>query len=173
VGRSQAAIGVLSAAFLGLVLLLYLRAESPARAVRPAPDFRLAGADGATVALSDLRGKTVLVNFWATWCPPCAAETPALEALHRRLGGRGLVVLGISVDESWEAVRPFVARYGVTYTVLLDAGAETARRYGTWKYPETYLVTGGGQIVRKYVGEVDWTRPEVVAEIEGYLGVGG
>ena len=167
--RAQAAILLVAAAFLVLVVVVF-RQGGAADEKRPAPEFRLPRSDGSLRSLSDLRGQVVLVNFWATWCPPCVAETPSLEALHRRLKARGLAILGVSVDQGWEVVGAFVSRLGVSYEVLLDPAGLTPRRYGTLKYPETYLVDRQGTIVRKFVGEVDWSRPEVVAEIEAALG---
>jgi peroxiredoxin len=169
-GRIEAAIVAGGALFLALVLLVFLHEKGGEQAPRLAPEVDLARADGTRMSLGDLRGKTVLVHFWATWCPPCAEETPALEALYRRLGPRGLEVVAISVDDAWAEVRRFVADHGVTYPVLLDPTADTAHRYGTMKYPETYVVDSGGRIIRKYVGAQDWAAPDMAAAIEATMG---
>lgn len=167
--RTAAAIVLLAATFLAIVLVVF-RAGSPDREIgRRAPEFLLPDRSGRQVSLGGVGGRAVIVNFWATWCPPCVAETPSLEALHRALGKRGLVVLGISVDEDRQAVEKFVADQGVTYPVLLDPKAETPRRYGTRKYPESFLLGADGRIRQKYVGPINWTDQHVRAEIEKLL----
>ena len=162
-GRLQAAAIVAGAvAFLALVVVLSREKSKPeAELPAEAPAFTLDDAEGRTVALAGHRGRTVLLHFWATWCPPCVAESPELEALYRALGPQGLVLLAVSVDNDWGPVRRFVAQHGVTYPVLLDPQAEVAHRYGTYKYPESYLVGGNGRVLRRWVGPVSWSDPAV------------
>ncbi|MHB8766457.1 MAG: peroxiredoxin family protein, partial [Deferrisomatales bacterium] len=87
---------------------------------RPAPDFALKGLDGVEVRLADLRGKVVLVNLWATWCPPCRHEMPSMVALYGQLRDQGLEILAVSEDTDLDALRRFLLAYGVTFPVLLD-----------------------------------------------------
>jgi cytochrome c biogenesis protein CcmG/thiol:disulfide interchange protein DsbE len=168
--RTEAWVVAIAAAFLAVVLVSFFGVRREGEAPRRAPVFELDDLSGKKVSLPKETGHVALVNFWATWCPPCVAETPSLEQLSRALGPRGLRVLGVSVDDSVEDVRRFVAEHGVTYTVLLDPSARVSRRYGTFKYPESYLVAADGAVLRKYVGEVDWADPTVRAEIEATLG---
>jgi peroxiredoxin len=118
----------------------------------PAPDFSLQDLDGRTVRLADLKGKVVLVEFWATWCPPCREAIPSLERLHRTYGGRGLVTLGVSLDEDrWDSVASFARENGITYTVLRgDESVSSA--YAVRMIPLTVLVNKEGFIARQYVG---------------------
>jgi peroxiredoxin len=139
------------------------------RAGAAAPGFRLDGLDGPPVDLGSLRGRVVVLNIWATWCPPCVAEMPSLERLHRALGPKGLVVLGVSVDQDERLLRDFVRQAGVTFPILRDADTHVAREYRTTGYPETFLIDGAGKIVRIYVGPVDWDSAEVVDYLRGLV----
>ncbi len=135
----------------------------------PVPEFRLRSLAGGEGDLAALRGRVVLVNFWATWCPPCVQEMPSLERLHRTLGPEGLVVLGVSVDEDEKAVRDFVARVAVTFPILRDPGAHTAAAYRTTGYPETFVVGADGSLLRSFIGPAEWDTPEAIGYFRGLL----
>jgi peroxiredoxin len=152
------------------LLLLFGQQRSGKHAVMGegdrAPDFRLAALDGRTVSLSALKGRVVMVHFWATWCPPCVEEIPTLERLYRAMFGQEFELLAVSVDEGGaRSVRPFLERQRLSLPVLLDPGRAVANNYGTFKFPETYLVDREGVIRKKIIGAADWTRPEAVALI--------
>lgn len=115
----------------------------------PAPDFTLQTLEGDTVTLSDLRGRPVVVNFWATWCPPCRAEIPALDAVYRERAG-DVVILGVDVQENPATVAAFVDEIGMSYPVPLDPNAEVARLYRVRAFPTTVFVDADG-IVRHIV----------------------
>jgi peroxiredoxin len=117
-----------------------------------ARDFTLEDLAGDKVSLSDYRGDVVLINFWATWCPPCRAEIPDLEAAYRTWGGNGLVVLGLSTDESREQVQAFVDEFGVTYPVLLDSEAKIMQTYRARGLPTSVLVDRDGVIQVRHIG---------------------
>jgi peroxiredoxin len=137
----------------------------------PAPAFRLPALAGAPVELAALRGRVVLLNFWATWCPPCVEEMPSLERLHQALGPEGLMVVGVAVDESDADVRSFVARSGVTFPILRDPGATVAAgTYRTTGYPETFVLDREGRIVRQLIGPAEWDTDEARAYFRGLLG---
>ena len=122
---------------------------------RPAPDFRLEGIDGGTVSLAQLRGQVVLVNFWATWCGPCKMEMPWLAELQRRHRRDGLVVVGISLDDSAERVREFAKIRNVSYTIALK-DASVIQAYGGARFlPQTFFVGRDGNIVARSYGIVD------------------
>ena len=135
----------------------------------PAPGFTLRSVAGGEGDLGKLRGRVVLVNFWATWCPPCVQEMPSLERLHRALGPEGLAVLGVSVDEDDDAVRGFVARYGLSFPILRDPGGHAAASYRTTGWPETFIVGPDGAILRIVVGPTEWDTPEALAYFRGLL----
>ena len=159
-----AAVGILA------VVLLRDRSKPPAGAAltrgrRQPIDFRLADLAGSQWQLSDRRGKVVLVNFWATWCPPCREETPGLVRLYRDYRPRGVVMVGISMDDDpRQAVPPFLRQYGVPYTVLVpDSGFQLANDIDS--LPTTLLIDRQGRVARVYVGAVG------EAEVEDELNI--
>jgi cytochrome c biogenesis protein CcmG, thiol:disulfide interchange protein DsbE len=125
---------------------------------------------GKATKLSEMRGKVVVLNFWATWCPPCVEETPGLVQLQQRIAARNGVVLGVSVDEDDSAYRKFLQDHGVNYPTSRDASKKSAIDYGTVMYPETYIIDRQGKIVRKIIGPQDWNSPEMNAYFDAILG---
>jgi len=122
-----------------------------------APDFALPGLDGAAFRLSDYRGKVVLLNFWATWCPPCRAEMPSMEKLYQVYRDRGLVILAVSGDRGGKAVvESFVQERGVTFPILLDPANEVFAQYGVRGLPTSYLLDRQGRVVSAEAGARDW-----------------
>jgi peroxiredoxin len=129
------------------------------------PDFQLPDAAGRTVSLSQQRGHPVLLNFWATWCPPCVDEVPSLEDLARRLKGTDMRMLAVSVDDDWDKIRRFFAK-GSDIGVLLDTSHDIPKKFGTEKFPETFLIDSAGRIRYYFINKRDWSRPEAVACLE-------
>lgn len=121
-----------------------------------APDFTLKDLSGNTVSLRELRGKVVFLNFWATWCPPCRLEMPAMEQLHKEFSDQGLVVLAVNFRESQDDVRSFLKQHGLTFTTLLDEQERAFGLYRAWSLPTTYLINKNGEIVGKVIGYRDW-----------------
>ncbi len=126
-----------------------------------APDFSLTDLQGRKVRLSSLSGKVVFLNFWATWCAPCAREMPDLHAIGKELKGKPFVMLAVSVDaEGKSAIDPFLSKlFGSQlpdFEVLLDPKKEIASRYGTFKFPETYIIDREGKVRNKVVGVREW-----------------
>jgi cytochrome c biogenesis protein CcmG, thiol:disulfide interchange protein DsbE len=138
------------------------RQGEPSIAGRMAPDFALE-LNGKPAHLSDLRGKVVVLDFWASWCPPCVEETPALIALQRDISQRGGTVLGISLDDDPTAYENFLKDQGVNFPTYLDTSKAIPTTYGTSMYPEAYIIGRDGRIVRKIVGPQDWTKPEMTS----------
>jgi peroxiredoxin len=127
-----------------------------------APDFTSKDQAGKQYPLADFRGKVVLVNFWATWCPPCREEMPSLEQLQRRMGQRPFAILALSVDDSWEPVNRFTKENGLTLPIYDDFDKKISTRYGSFKYPETYIVDKKGKVAYKVVGPTDWVSSEML-----------
>ncbi len=135
-----------------------------------APEFRLSTLDGKQVSLSDFRGKVVMVHFWATWCPPCVEELPTIERLYRALQGTDFVLLAVSVDQGGpDAVVSFMKKHNLTIPVLLDPGAPVAHSYGTFKFPETYILDRSGVVRYKAIGPTDWSKPENIQAMKGLI----
>lgn len=130
-----------------------------------APDFTLRDYAGREVQLSSLRGRVVLLNFWATWCSTCVVEMPALDELARAEKGKDFSLVAVSVDENWDVVRKFFSG-GTQLTVLLDAARATPKRYGTEKFPETFLIDREGKIRYFVVSDRKWSAPDIKACID-------
>ena len=164
VAKKKEAVVILIAA-IG-VFLLFLFAKEGSRGTRiihegdRAPEFRLQALDGSAVSLADFRGKVVMVHFWATWCPPCVEEMPMIEQLYRSLGSTDFKILAVSVDEGGAgAVAEFMQRNGLSLPALLDPGRSVAGLYGTFKFPETYILDRRGVVKYKAIGPRNWTAP--------------
>jgi peroxiredoxin len=135
-----------------------------------APEFSLLSLDGKAISLSSYRGKVVMVHFWATWCPPCIEELPTLERLYRAYVGKDLEILAVSVDEGGAgAIGQFMKKNRFALPVLLNPDQSVARQYGTFKFPETYLVDREGIVRRKIIGAADWTSPEAQKIIQAMV----
>ncbi len=136
---------------------------------KPALDFTVTDSD-RSVTLSQLRGKIVVLNFWATWCPPCVEEMPSLVQMQKMMRSKGVIVLAVSVDEDAGAYHKFLKDHGVDLLTVRDPGQQddkgatvnVASRYGTYKYPETYIIDRDGVIQRKFIGPIDWSQAEIV-----------
>jgi cytochrome c biogenesis protein CcmG/thiol:disulfide interchange protein DsbE len=126
-----------------------------------ATDFTLQDSD-RNVALAQFRGQVVLLNFWATWCPPCVEEMPSLIKLQRSAKEKGFVILGISIDVDADAYHRFLKQHEVNFLTVRDPEQRVAHAYGTLGWPETYIIDRSGVIRRKVVGPIDWTAPEMM-----------
>jgi cytochrome c-type biogenesis protein CcmF len=135
---------------------------------QPAPDFTLDLLDGSTLTLSDLRGQVVVVNFWATWCPPCKTEMPDLQAVWEEYQAEGVVLVGVAFDDEAAAVRESADRYGVTYALGLEAEGSISTAYGVTGVPETFVVDADGEVAHVYIGPV--TADELREALDGLLG---
>ena len=145
---------------LSLTLLGCYGGSRPPRIGTVAPDFTVQDSD-RKIELRDYRGKIVLLNFWATWCPPCVEEMPSLVQLQERMKAKNVMVLGVSVDASADAYHKFLKDHNVDFLTVRDADQKTNNLYGTFKFPETYIIDRKGIVRRKFIGAVDWTQPEI------------
>jgi peroxiredoxin len=114
------------------------------------------------VSPSQFRGKVLVLNFWATWCPPCVEEMPSLVAMQHKLKDKDVTVLGVSVDADDGAYQRFIRDHGIDFQTVRDGNQKSNNLYGTFKFPETYIIDRNGVVRRKFIGAVDWTSPEVV-----------
>ena len=155
-------------AALGFVVFDSIR-ERIAEVGDSAPAFKVTTASGKSVSPKEFGGRLLVLNFWASWCPPCKDETPSMNQMAQTLGPKGLVVLGISVDENQAAYQRFLASERVVFETALDATAEISANYGTFKYPETYVIGRDGKVLRKYIGPRDWSSPDLLRDLESLL----
>jgi cytochrome c biogenesis protein CcmG/thiol:disulfide interchange protein DsbE len=136
------------------------RGDKPNLVGKQAPDFRVQDED-RTVALSDFRGQVVMLNFWASWCPPCIEETPSMIALQDQMKGR-ITILAVSTDADRNAYLRFLREEKTNFLTVRDAEQRSSQLYGTVMYPETYIIDRQGVVRRKFIGAVDWTKPEII-----------
>lgn len=155
---------------LSLMLLLFAfsgcskKQEAPAAEGTIAPVFALKDLGGREVKLSDLKGKVVLLNFWATWCPPCREEIPSMMRLNQTMAGKPFQMLAVSEDEGGkEAIEAHFRKSGTNLPALLDTDQAIGRRYGLTGVPETFIIDKKGVILKKVVGSIDWSDPGVIA----------
>jgi peroxiredoxin len=137
----------------------------------PAPDFAAATLAGEPVALSDLRGNAVVLNIWATWCPPCREEMPGLEQLHRTYADEGLRVVGVSIDGRSGAgeIQRFVDETALTFTILHDPDERVTRAFRTVGVPETILIDREGRVVQRWIGKIDPMAESITAPVREAL----
>jgi cytochrome c biogenesis protein CcmG/thiol:disulfide interchange protein DsbE len=140
----------------------------PVSVRRPAPNFALSDASGATAKLADYRGKVVLLDFWATWCGGCKEEIPWFSEFQRTYGGKDFAVVGVSLDDGgWKVVKPFLAQASIPYRILLGNDS-IAQNYGIQSMPDTFLIDRNGKVAAAYTtGVVD--KGDVEANIKAVL----
>jgi peroxiredoxin len=165
--RVKAMLRFISACLLLLVISLPAcstrETPKPVAVGKQAPDFVLADISGRETRLSDLKGEVVLVNFWATWCPPCREEIPSMSALNRLMAGKPFRMLAICIDQGGkDAVKAFFRESGQTIPALVDSDGSVSKLYGITGVPETFVIDRKGVIIKKFIGPLDWSAPEVV-----------
>ena len=138
----------------------------PVEVGTPAPDVVARDLEGERVALGDLEGEVVLLNIWATWCPPCVEEMPSMQRLHEQLAPEGLRVVAVSVDAApgerdiggrpGGNIREFADRLGLTFDIWHDPSGEIQRRYRTTGVPESFVIARDGTIIKKVIGATEW-----------------
>ncbi len=134
-----------------------------------APDFTLTSVDGKEYSLSDLTGKVVFVNFWATWCPPCREEIPSMVRLYNKMQGKDFQILAISVDQDIHAVKKFIKKYNITFPVLLDKEKRVYNLYNATGVPETHLINKSGIVQSSVIGSFNWSTPDVINTVNRLL----
>lgn len=134
-----------------------------------APSFSIVADDGKTFTRDNFGGKLLVLNFWASWCGPCISEEPSLEQFARTFAPRGVVVLGISIDQNVNLYERFKQRFGVTFPTARDPESNISASYGTFQIPETYLIDRSGKVLEKVISNQDWMDPEFLARVQRML----
>jgi len=142
-------------------------AVTPVRVGDPVKALQLPDLQGKLQSLPE--GKVMIVNFWATWCPPCRKEVPSMVKLYHQLRDKGLEIVAISVDKRRDDVVRFVREHGMDFTVLHDKDTQGAASYGVFRYPESFIVNREGVVVQHLKGAVEWTDPSFVHYLEQLL----
>jgi len=129
---------------------------------RLAPDFELPGEDGKSYRLSDYRGRVVVLNFWATWCPPCREEMPSMERARKALTNDGVVLLAVNVGEDADTIFSFTATYPVEFPLLLDRHEKVIKQYPVIGLPTTFVIDPDGYMTHRAIGGRDWDDPGIL-----------
>jgi thiol-disulfide isomerase/thioredoxin len=146
-----------------------LAADLKALPVKTAPALALPSLEGGTMRLDHLRGKVVLVNFWAVWCPPCRKEMPSMARLSEKFVGKPFSILGVNVGETPEEIRAFLKQVPVNFPIVLDSEGQNLKAWQVFAFPTSYVVDKKGRIRLGLFGSIEWDSPETVARLEALL----
>jgi cytochrome c biogenesis protein CcmG/thiol:disulfide interchange protein DsbE len=162
---SAAAIGAL----VWILLAHMLREPRVIRAGEKAPDFAITTRNGSPITLKSVRGRVLVLNFWASWCAPCIAETPSLNEFQNALRQSGVIVLGISVDDDEPAYEHFLSRFKLSFETGRDPGRRISSTYGTFQIPETYIIDKSGKIAAKIISSHNWMDSQTIQLVKSLL----
>ena len=143
-----------------LVLFITACGETPTTVGKPAPDFDTVDMEGNVWSLSDLKGKVVFVNFWATWCPPCREEMPSMQKLYLKMPKDKFEIVALYNKDDIATVKAFTEKLGVTFPILSDQHNIIGKKYGVTGLPETFIVDKQGVLREKFIGPADWDSPK-------------
>ena len=163
----KAGICVLTVAF-ATVVAATVR-ETVVSAGDSAPAFSITTDDGRLVTPSNFGGRLLVLNFWATWCETCLVELPSLNQFAAQMKDSGVVVLAISVDTNEKIYRQFLERARPVFATARDPEADISTRFGTFQFPETYIINDKGKVLEKVVSNRDWMTPQVLSTVRGFL----
>ena len=164
--------------FVALALALTLALPSVAAELKPMTprgafsSLALRDLDGKAHTLADYKGKVVLINFWATWCPPCRAEMPSLERLKQRMAGKPFVILAVDMAESDAQIQAFLKQMNtpkIDFTILKDPNGKALKAWKVFVFPTSFVLDGKGQLRYSLLGSTEWDAPNTVKQIETLL----
>jgi len=172
--KTRSLLTITFAVVVAVVGTVFVRSLSPPQSaagslqfLSAVPGLHIYDRAGKSVDLSQEKGHLTIIHFWATWCPPCVEETPALSNFWEKYKGRDDIVLyTISVDKDWKTVDEFLQKTPSTLPMYRDLNAATAKRFGSSQYPETYIINKNGRVLFRVQGAVDWNNPEVRSRID-------
>lgn len=154
----------------GILFAVRHRPKGPLAIGQSAPDFTLSSLAEKPISLHDYRRQVVVLNFWATWCPPCVQETPSLEKFSAEMRNHHVAVIGVSVDQDKGALEKFVGDYHLSFPIARDPDQALASRYGTSQFPETYILDREGNLAEKVIGAIDWGDPRMISFVQTLAG---
>jgi len=163
----QAALALTILAFFGTVYISLH--DNVIKVGDKAPEFSIKADNGKVITARDFGGKLLILNFWASWCPPCVQEAPSMGTLSTVLAPSGLVVLAISEDEDPKAYKEFIDRFRVPFLTARDPSKDIRNKYGTIQIPESYLIDTNGRVVEKIVSATDWSSEQMVQHVKSLL----
>jgi peroxiredoxin len=163
----QVSIGVLLAAFVYVIFVsLY---EHIVVVGDTAPDFSITADNGQTISRTNFGGKLLVLNFWATWCAPCIEELPSLDQFQREFANSGVVVLGVSMDKDEKLYKRFLSRVNVSFLTARDPANKINAEYGTFKFPETYIIGRDGKVLMKIINSTNWVDEKMLRYVKSQL----
>jgi cytochrome c biogenesis protein CcmG/thiol:disulfide interchange protein DsbE len=163
----QVSIGVLLAAFVYVIFVsLY---EHIVVVGDTAPDFSITADNGQTITRTNFGGKLLVLNFWATWCAPCIEELPSLDQFQREFANSGVVVLGVSMDKDEKLYKRFLSRVNVSFLTARDPANKINAEYGTFKFPETYIIGRDGKVLMKIINSTNWVDEKMLRYVKSQL----
>lgn len=157
---------VLTLTFTGLIY--YSLRDTSAKEGQPAPVFALKTDQGRKVTPTSFGGKVLVLNFWATWCPPCIQEVPSLNQFQRKFAGSGVVVVAVSIDKNAQKYRSFLGKIPVAFQTARDPNADVSSEYGTYQIPETYVIKNG-VVMRKFPEAENWMSEDLTQYVQSLL----
>ncbi len=135
----------------------------------PAPDFKLADLNGTFKSLSDYQGKPVVINFWATWCPPCIAELPSLNRAQERLKESGVNFIAININEELQTINSFLRDYPINFDVLRDETSAQILNWNMTGLPTTFILDGKSRVVYQALGDREWDNDQIIEKIKALI----
>ena len=161
---------LLSVCVMGLVFAAGAQAAGfEPRAATPAPELKANDLNGSAKTLADYRGKVVLLNFWASWCPPCLREMPSMERLRLKMAGRPLAIVALDSAETADEVKAFLSRMKLGFPVLLDPEGSNTKRWKVFALPTSFLLDAEGRVRYVLTGPTEWDEGEALEVIESLL----
>ncbi|HUO31084.1 MAG TPA: TlpA disulfide reductase family protein [Bryobacteraceae bacterium] len=134
-----------------------------------APNFTITADNGRVITPANFGGRLLVLNFWATWCQPCVEEVPSLNEFAKEMAGSGVVVLGVSMDTKPDAYQAFLNRAHISFMTARDPQAKISAEYGTFKYPESYIIDSKGKVIQKIIGATNWTDGNMINAVKSFL----
>jgi peroxiredoxin len=159
-------LGALTAIFIGLIV--FSLRDTSAKEGGRAPEFSITTDQGQRITPNSFGGKVLVLNFWATWCPPCIQEIPSLSEFQKKFANSGVVVVAVSIDKDPKKYRAFLDRIHVSFDTVRDPAADISAKYGTFQYPESYIIKDG-RVMRKFGGAENWVSDDMTQYVQSLL----